>query len=129
MNLLTALFAIVFWRGLLFVAGVWQFATRDLFWNPTVIAGNEVHTYFRVNSLFWDPNVLGRYLVLAALAATGMHAVDPSRAAIAAAAGCIVLLVGRIAQLLAVSILALLAGLLALVACCWGWRWALVAGR
>ena len=59
-----------------------QFAVRDVFWNPEVIAANEVHTYFRVNSLFWDPNVLGRYLVLAMLAARGVHGVDaPSRAA------------------------------------------------
>lgn len=129
-NLLTALFAIVFLEGLLFVAvGVWQFATRDLFWNPTVIAGNEVHTYFRVNSLFWDPNVLGRYLVLAALAATAyMLWTRHTERAIAAAAGCIVLLVGLTLSFSQSSILALLAGLLVLVVLRWGWRWALVAG-
>jgi putative inorganic carbon (hco3(-)) transporter len=129
-NLLTALFAIVFLEGLLFVAvGVWQFATRDLFWNPTVIAGNEVHTYFRVNSLFWDPNVLGRYLVLAALAATAyMLWTRHTERATAAAAGCIVLLVGLTLSFSQSSILALLAGLLALVVLRWGWRWALVAG-
>ena len=33
-----------------------------------MIAGNEAHTYFRVNSLFWDPNIFGRYLVLVVLA-------------------------------------------------------------
>ena len=108
---------------------VWQFATRDLFWNPTVIAGNEVHTYFRVNSLFWDPNVLGRYLVLAALAATAyMLWTRHTERAIAAAAGCIVLLVGLTLSFSQSSILALLAGLLALVVLRWGWRWALVAG-
>jgi putative inorganic carbon (hco3(-)) transporter len=129
-NLLTALFAIVFVEGLLFViVGVWQFAARDLFWNPTVIAGNEVHTYFRVNSLFWDPNVLGRYLVLAALAATAyMLWTRHAERAIAAAAGCIVLLVGLTLSFSQSSILALLAGLLALVVLRWGLRWALVAG-
>ncbi len=129
-NLLTALFAIVFCEGLLFVAvGVWQFAARDLFWNPTVIAGNEVHTYFRINSLFWDPNVLGRYLVLAALAATAyMLWTRHTERAIAAAAGCMVLLVGLTLSFSQSSILALLAGLLALVVLRWGWRWALVAG-
>jgi putative inorganic carbon (HCO3(-)) transporter len=129
-NLLTALFAIVFLEGLLFViVGVWQFAARDLFWNPTVIAGNEVHTYFRVNSLFWDPNVLGRYLVLAALAATAyMLWTRHAERAIAAAAGCIVLLVGLTLSFSQSSILALLAGLLALVVLRWGLRWALVAG-
>jgi O-antigen ligase len=129
-NLLTALFAIVFCEGLLFVAvGVWQFAARELFWNPTVIAGNEVHTYFRINSLFWDPNVLGRYLVLAALAATAyMLWTRHTERAIAAAAGSIVLLVGLTLSFSQSSILALLAGLLALVVLRWGARWALVAG-
>lgn len=129
-NLLTALFAIVFCEGLLFVGvGVWQFATRELFWNPTVIAGNEVHTYFRVNSLFWDPNVLGRYLVLAALAATAyMLWTRHKERAIAAAAGCIVLLVGLTLSFSQSSILALLAGLLALVVLRWGLRWGIVGG-
>jgi putative inorganic carbon (hco3(-)) transporter len=129
-NLLTALFAIVFGEGLLFVGvGVWQFATRELFWNPTVIAGNEVHTYFRVNSLFWDPNVLGRYLVLAALAATAyMLWTRHKERAIAAAAGCIVLLVGLTLSFSQSSILALLAGLLALVVLRWGLRWGIVGG-
>ena len=41
-----------------------QYAAGDVFWNPEVIASNEAHTYFRVNSLFWDPNILGRYLAV-----------------------------------------------------------------
>ena len=98
---------------------MWQFATRDLFWNPTVIAAARF-TYFRVNSLFWDPNVLGRYLVLAALAGTAyMLWTRHTERAIAAAAGCIVLLVGLTLSPQS-SILALLAGLLALVVLRWG---------
>jgi O-antigen ligase len=129
-NLLTALFAIVFAEGLLFVAvGAVQFATRDLFWNPTLISGNEVHVYFRVNSLFWDPNVFGRYLMLAVLAATAyMVWTERSERAIAAAVGCVVLIAGLTLSFSQSSIFALLAGLIALVALRWGVRWALGAG-
>ena len=129
-NLLTALFAIVFAEGLLFVAvGAIQFATRDLFWNPTLISGNEVHVYFRVNSLFWDPNVFGRYLILAVLAATAyMVWTERSERAIAAAVGCVVLIAGLTLSFSQSSIFALLAGLVALVALRWGVRWALGVG-
>jgi O-antigen ligase len=129
-NLLTALFAIVFAEGLLFVAvGAVQFATRDLFWNPTLISGNEVHVYFRVNSLFWDPNVFGRYLILAVLAATAyMVWTERSERAIAAAVGCVVLIAGLTLSFSQSSIFALLAGLVALVALRWGVRWALGVG-
>ncbi|MGH2993930.1 MAG: O-antigen ligase family protein [Solirubrobacterales bacterium] len=129
-NLLTALFAIVFLEGLLFVAvGVWQFGARELFWNPTVIAGNEVHVYFRVNSLFWDPNVFGRYLILAALAAAAyMVWTERSDRAIAAGVGCVVLIAGLTLSFSQSSIFALVAGLIALVALRWGVRWALATG-
>jgi putative inorganic carbon (hco3(-)) transporter len=129
-SLLTALFAIVFVEGLLFVAvGALQFATRELFWNPTVVAGNEVHTYFRVNSLFWDPNVFGRYLILAVLAAAAyMVWTRRSDRALAAALGCVVLIAGLTVSFSQSSIFALLAGLVVLVAMRWGLRWALAVG-
>jgi putative inorganic carbon (HCO3(-)) transporter len=129
-NLLTALFAIVFAEGLLFVAvGAIQFATRDLFWNPTLISGNEVHVFFRVNSLFWDPNVFGRYLILAVLAAVAyMVWTERSERAIAAAVGCVVLIAGLTLSFSQSSIFALLAGLVVLVALRWGLRWALGVG-
>jgi len=41
-----------------------QFATRDLLLNQDLKDANQLHLYFRVNSLFRDPNVLGRYLAL-----------------------------------------------------------------
>ncbi|MGH2988329.1 MAG: O-antigen ligase family protein [Solirubrobacterales bacterium] len=129
-NLLTALFAIVFLEGLIFVAvGAWQFGARELFWNPTLIAGNEVHVYFRANSLFWDPNVFGRYLILAVLAATAyMIWTERSDRAIAAAVGSVVLIAGLTLSFSQSSVFALLAGLVALVALRWGARSALGAG-
>ena len=42
--------------ALLFAAvGIWQWATRDIFWNQKVVRGNENSILFRVNSLFWGP--------------------------------------------------------------------------
>jgi O-antigen ligase len=41
-----------------------QHATRELLLNKDLKDANQLHLYFRVNSLFKDPNVLGRYLAL-----------------------------------------------------------------
>ena len=48
--------------------GVYQWATRDVFWNPKVIVGNAYAPFYRVNSVFWDPSIYGRFLVVAILA-------------------------------------------------------------
>jgi O-antigen ligase len=62
------------WVGLVGTAlayalvGVFQWVTRDVFWNPKVIVGNAYAPFFRVNSVFWDPSIYGRYLVVAILA-------------------------------------------------------------
>lgn len=48
--------------------GVYQYATRNLFWNPKVIVGNAYLPFYRVNSVFWDPSIYGRYLMVAILA-------------------------------------------------------------
>ena len=63
------------WAGLVGTAlvyssvGLYQWVTRDVFWNPKVIVGNAYAPYFRVNSIFWDPSVYGRYLVVGVLTA------------------------------------------------------------
>jgi O-antigen ligase len=129
-RLLAAVFVLVLAEALLLVAvGFGQYAIRDLFWNPSVIAGNEVHTYFRVNSVFWDPNVFGRYLVLAVLvAAAYMVWTRRSGRAIAVAIACLVLIAGLTLAYSQSSVVALLAGLVVLIAPRWGTRWALAAG-
>jgi putative inorganic carbon (HCO3(-)) transporter len=116
-------------EALLFaLVGYGQFIAEGVFWNPEVIAANEVHTYFRVNSLFWDPNVLGRYLVLAILAvAACMVWARTSRLAGAAALVCAVLLGAVALTFSQSSLVALLAGLVALAGVRWGTRWALAA--
>jgi putative inorganic carbon (HCO3(-)) transporter len=50
------------------VVGVYQYATRDVFWNPKVLVGNAYAPFYRVNSVFWDPSIYGRFLVVAILA-------------------------------------------------------------
>ena len=47
--------------------GLYQWVTRDVFWNPNVIVGNAYAPFFRVNSVFWDPSIYGRYLAVAIL--------------------------------------------------------------
>ncbi len=127
--LLLALLGIAVGEALVFAAvAIVQSQTHDLFWNQQVIDANALHTYFRVNSLFWDPNILGRYLVLAILALTAaMLWVRSARLAVAAALGCGVLIVALTLTYSQSSLLALLAGLVALAALRWDPRWALGA--
>jgi hypothetical protein len=55
--------------ALVFAAvGLYQYGTRNLFWNPKVIVGNAYLPFYRVNSVFWDPSIYGRFLMVAILA-------------------------------------------------------------
>jgi putative inorganic carbon (HCO3(-)) transporter len=63
---LQALYAELTLMALVFAAvGLYQYATRDVFWNPKVIVGNAYAPFYRVNSVFWDPSIYGRFLVVA----------------------------------------------------------------
>ena len=46
------------------LVGFVEYATKTIFLNPKLIAANDVHTYFTVNSVFFDPNIFGRFLAL-----------------------------------------------------------------
>jgi putative inorganic carbon (hco3(-)) transporter len=48
--------------------GFYQYATRDVFWNPKLLVSNAYAPFYRVNSVFWDPSIYGRFLVVAILA-------------------------------------------------------------
>jgi len=51
--------------ALLFAAvGFVEYATKTIFLNPKLIAANDVHAYFTVNSVFFDPDIFGRFLAL-----------------------------------------------------------------
>jgi putative inorganic carbon (HCO3(-)) transporter len=47
---------------------LWQYASRDIFWNETLMQANVYSRFYRVNAIFFDPNILGRYLVLGLIA-------------------------------------------------------------
>ena len=44
--------------------GFAEYATKTLFLNPKLIAENNVHTYFAINSVFFDADIFGRFLAL-----------------------------------------------------------------
>lgn len=110
-------------------AGVafWEYAVRDLLLSKgDLLASNQLHLYFRVNSLFYDPNILGRDLALVIVALGAFLAWTRSgRLAIAAAAAAGVLLVALALSFSITGFIALVAGLLVVMALRWGVRWAL----
>ncbi len=97
-----------------------QYATGKLFWNDKVIAGNEAHAYFRVNSLFYDPNIMGRFLDIALIVLAGVVAWGRRREASLAAASFIAVLLALMITFSQSSMLALIAGMLVVAACRWG---------
>jgi O-antigen ligase len=109
--------------------GLFQWVTRDVFWNPTVIVGNAYAPFYRVNSVFYDPSIYGRYLVVAILATLvfvllGMR----GRLLIAAIAGVAALWVGLLFSFSQSSFAALIAGVLVAATAVWRWRAAIVVG-
>jgi hypothetical protein len=103
--------------------GVYQWATRDIFWNPKVSVGNAYAPFFRVNSVFYDPSVYGRFLVvaIAACLVVALHA-RASRVAYAAAAAIAALWIGLLFSFSQSSFAALVAVALLLAAMLWRWR-------
>ena len=103
--------------------GIYQYFARDLFLNPELFDANELHVYFRVNSIFFDPNVFGRYLALAitALAACIAWGGEPPRPD-AAGVVCAVALVALAFSYSITSVAALLAGLGIVAILRWRWR-------
>jgi O-antigen ligase len=117
--------------GIVFaVVGLVEYAVRDLiFSRGNLLQSNQIHLYFRVNSLFYDPNVYGRYLALI-LVALGAY-LAWSRGTwpqIAAAIASGILLVGLALSYSITSFVALIAGLLVVLALRWSLRWALAGG-
>ena len=103
--------------------GVYQWLTRDVFWNPRVIIGNAYAPFYRVNSIFWDPSIYGRFLVVAIVASLVLVAHGASRRAAWAAAGAIVATwVGLLFSFSQSSFGALMVGILAVAAFGWGIR-------
>ena len=107
--------------------GIYQYFARDLFLNPELFDANELHVYFRVNSIFFDPNIFGRYLALGMTALGAYLAWGGTRRELTAAAGAFaVSLVALACSYSITSFTALIAGLGMVALLRWSWRGAAV---
>lgn len=103
--------------------GVYQWVTRDVFWNPKVIVGNAYLPFYRVNSVFFDPSIYGRFLVVAIVASLVLVLYGSARR-VAVLAG--LAIVGTWAGLLfsfsQSSFASLIVATVAIAAFVWRWR-------
>ncbi len=99
--------------------GIYQWVTRDVFWNPKVIVSNAYAPFYRVNSLFWDPSIYGRFLVVAILVALVAVLYGARRDAIIAAVTVVALWIGLVFSFSQSSFVALVAGVLGAIALSW----------
>jgi O-antigen ligase len=107
---------------------IYQYFARDLFLNPELFDANELHVYFRVNSVFYDPNILGRYLALAMTALGAYIASQPQRRNLGLALIAFGLALAALAFSFSItSFASLLAGLGMVAALRWAWRGAAAA--
>lgn len=105
------------------LVALYQYAARDLFLNDDLAESNELHIYFRVNSLFYDPNIFGRYLALALTALGAYLAWGSDRRSLAIAAAVAGVIVAGLALAFSItSFAAALAGLAVLAVLRWRWR-------
>ena len=109
--------------------GLWQWATRDIFWNPKVIVGNAYAPFYRVNSVFWDPSIYGRFRVVAILAALALllFRVRP-RLDLPLGALIVAAWVGLLPSFSQSSFAALVAGVAVATVLAWRWRAAAALG-
>jgi len=104
------------------VIGIWQYASRNIFWNPKVIVDNAYATsswFYRVNSVFYDPSIYGRFLVVAILASFVLLLFAGAAAAWTALALVVVTWVGLVPSFSQSSFVALGAGLVFALAALW----------
>ena len=99
--------------------GVYQWLTRDIFWNPKVIVANAYAPFYRVNSIFWDPSIYGRFLVVAILVALVVALYGVRRDTIYAAVAIVGIWIGLVFSFSQSSFVALIAGVSAAVVLLW----------
>ena len=121
---LLGLYAALVATALLYAGvGLYQWATREVFWNPKLRVDNAYAPFFRVNSVFWDPSIYGRYLVVAILATLALVLLGLRNRLLAAGIVAIVAIwVGLLFSFSQSSFAALIAGTLAAAALIWRWR-------
>ena len=129
-QLLRTCLLVVVGLALVFAAlGFEEYATKTLLLNPKLVAANDVHAYFTVNSVFFDPDVFGRFLALVMIAVGVLLLYDGRPRDQLGATAVLAVLWGALVLTLSRSSLgALLVGLGTLAALRWNaWR-ALIAG-
>jgi O-antigen ligase len=100
--------------------GFVEYATKTLLLNPKLVAQNNLHTYFTVNSVFFDPDIFGRFLALVMTLVAAVLLYSPHRRDQLAATGTLVVLwAGLVLTLSRSSLGALLVGLGTLAALRW----------
>jgi len=103
--------------------GFVEYARKELFLNPKVVAANQYDNYFRVNSVFFDPSIYGRFLAIVMIATTTVVLWTRRRRDVLLGAGVLAwLLAGLITSFSQSSIAALLLGLAVLAAYRWDVR-------
>src|SRR5439155_18608595 len=104
------------------VIGIWQYATRNIFWNPKVIVDNAYATsswFYRVNSVFYDPSIYGRFLIVAILASLALALFAARAIAWAALAVAVVTWAGLVPSFSQSSFVALGVGVVVALAALW----------
>ncbi len=100
--------------------GFVEYATKTIFLNPKLVAANDVHAYFTVNSVFFDPDIFGRFLALVMIAVAVLLLYQRERRQqLIAIVVLAVLWVGLVLTLSRSSLAALLVGLGAMAALRW----------
>ena len=129
-ELLRTCLLVVVALALVFAAvGFAEYETKTLFLNPKLIAANDVHAYFTVNSVFFDPDIFGRFLALVMILLAAVLLYDERRREQVAATVVLAVLWGGLVLTLSRSSLgALLVGLATLAALRWRVWPVLVAG-
>jgi O-antigen ligase len=123
-ELLLACLAIAVVLAIVFAGvGFVEYARKEVFLNPKVVAANQYDNYFRVNSVFFDPSIYGRFLALVMVAVTTIVLWSRRRRDVLIGAGVLGwLLAGLITSFSQSSIAALLLGLAVLAAYRWDMR-------
>ena len=102
------------------LVGFVEYDTKTIFLNPKLIASNQVHAYFTVNSVFFDPNIFGRFLALVMILLAAVVLYGRRQRTLLVAIGVLaVLWVALVLTLSRSSIGALLVGLGAVAALRW----------
>jgi hypothetical protein len=108
--------------------GIYQHATRHVFWNRKLDVSNAYAPFYRVNSVFWDPSIYGRFLVVAILSLLVVVLfVTERRRLLGATAAIAVIWVGLYFSYSQSSFAALAAGVVLAAIFAWGRRGVVLA--